>query len=58
MVCKKYFKIRVMSVMNSGINRMILCTSIGGILHTMEFYVGEVTDYFDFLYLSVLLHNL
>lgn len=44
--------------MNSGIDRMILCTSIGGVLHSVEFYVSEVADYFDLLDLPVLLHDL
>lgn len=47
-----------MYAMNSGIDRMILCTSIGGVLHSVEFYVGEVANYFDLLDLPVLLHDL
>ena len=58
MISKKYLKIRVMHIVYSHIYCMVLSARIRGVFHSVEFYVGEVADDVDFLYLPVLLHYL
>ena len=57
-ICKKYFKIRVMYIMYSHIDCMILSTGVGGILDSMKLDIGKITNYINLLDLSVLLHYL
>jgi len=59
MICKKYFKIRVMNIiMNSGIDSMILSACVGGILDPMKLNISKITNDINLFNLPVVFHYL